>query len=253
VIHLDAVHAALVAGAAFLAAGVNAVAGGGTLLSFPALLLLGMPPLAANVTNTVGLVTGYAGGSAAYRVQLRDQRRRVVVLGGVSVAGAFGGAVLLVHTSPQTFAAAVPWILIAASLIMAAQPWLSRAVDRRRERGAELSQPALHAATFVAAVYGAFFGAGFGVLTLAVVGMFLRDTLQRLNALKGVVSLVVNVVAACAFAVIAKVDWLVAAIMLPSALAGGAAGVAVARRLPPAPLRIAMIAIGLAAGIRLLV
>jgi uncharacterized protein len=253
VIHLDAGGVALLAAASFIAAAINAAAGGGSLVSFPTLLALGMPPLAANVSNTVGLLPGYAGGSAAYRRELRGQRRAVVILGAVSVAGGVAGAVLLLRSGGTTFQAIVPWLILAACGLLAAQPALVRMLERRHAERGDVANPALLLGEFAAAVYGAFFGAGLGVLTLAALGLFLRDDMQRQNALKGVLSLVINVVAAVSFALFAPVSWTAVFVMLPAALLGGFGGVAVARRLSATALRVMVIVFGVGVAVRLLV
>jgi uncharacterized membrane protein YfcA len=251
--HLGAGGLAFVAAASLVAAAVNSVAGGGSLLSFPALLLVGYSPLVANITNTVGLVPGYAGGSAAYRPELRRQWRRIRDLGVISIAGAVAGAFLLTITRPALFQAIVPWLILAGCALNAAQPFVAARVARAHETHAQHRSPVLGVVTFGSAVYGAFFGAGLGVMLVGVLGVFIDDDLQRLNALKGVLSLIINVVAAVYFIALAHVAWEAALVMLPASLLGGFAGVALARRLSPGALRVAVVVIGVAAAIRLLV
>ncbi|WP_337308537.1 sulfite exporter TauE/SafE family protein [Candidatus Aeolococcus gillhamiae] len=245
-IHLDTARLLLVAGAAFLAAAANAIGGGGTLISFPALLLLGFPALTANVTNTVGLLPGYAGGSLAYRAELSVQRRRVLFLGPISVVGAVGGAILLTRTSNAVFAAVVPWLILLACALLLLQPVVTSRVRTRRPEREQHRSPALIVVQFLGGVYGAFFGAGLGVMMLAVLGLFIRDDLQRINALKGMMALIINVVAAIYFAFFGPVSWLAAAIMLPAGAVGGFAGVSLARRMRPAILRTVVVVFGVA-------
>jgi len=257
--HLDAARLALLAVAAFAAGAINAVAGGGSLVSFPALLLAGYPALTANVTNTVALLPGYLGGSIGYRRELRGQRTRVLRLGAVSVAGAVLGAFLLLAGPAGVFEHLVPWLILGACGLLVAQPWIGRRVAAREaaraaggpRRLGELSLP-LIAAQLVSAVYGAYFGAGVGVIMLAVLGIFLVDSLQRINALKGLMSLVINAVAVVWFAVFGHVAWEPVAVMAPIAYAGGLVGVAVARRLDDRVLRVAVVCFGVAVGLRLL-
>ena len=230
-IHLDAARLLLVAAAALVAGAVNAVAGGGTLLSFPALLLLGFPALTANVTSTLGLLPGYAGGSVAYRAELKVQRERVRFLGPISVAGAIVGAILLTRTSKSVFAAVVPWLILGACGLLLLQPVVTSRVSARRPEHEQHRSPVLAAAQFLGGVYGAFFGAGLGVMMLAVLGLFIRDDLQRINALKGMMSLIINVVAAVYFAFFGPVSWIAVLVMFPMSAAGGFIGVTVARRL----------------------
>jgi uncharacterized protein len=244
--HPDAAHLLLVAGAALLAGAVNAVAGGGTLLSFPALLLLGFPALTANVTSTIGLLPGYAGGSVAYRAELSVQRERVRWLGPISVVGAIAGAILLTRTPNTVFAAIVPWLILGACALLLLQPVVTSRVRARRPVREQHRSPVLAVAQFLGGVYGAFFGAGLSVMMLAVLGLFIRDDLQRLNALKGILALIINVVAAIYFAFFGPVSWIAAAVMLPASALGGFVGVTLARRLSPIVLRTLVVAFGVA-------
>jgi uncharacterized membrane protein YfcA len=236
----------LVAGAALVAGAVNAVAGGGTLLSFPALLLLGFPALTANVTNTIGLLPGYAGGSVAYRAELSVQRERVRFLAPISIVGAVIGAILLTRTSNHVFAAIVPWLILAACALLVVQPWVTSRLQVHRSEREQHRSPVLAVAQLLSGVYGAFFCAGLGVMMLAVLGLFIRDDLQRINALKGMMQLIINVVAAIYFAFFGPVSWLAVLVMVPTSAAGGFIGVALARRLSPAVLRAVVIVFGVA-------
>jgi hypothetical protein len=246
VVHLDTARLLLVAAAALLAGAVNAVAGGGTLLSFPALLLLGFPALTANVSNTLGLLPGFAGGSIAYRAELSVQRRRVLFLGPISVAGAVVGAILLTRTSNHVFTAIVPWLILLACALLLLQPVVTARVRARRPQRDQHRSPLLAMAQFFGGIYGAFFGAGLGVMMLAVLGLFIRDDLQRLNALKGMMALIINVVAAIYFALFGPVSWTAVLVMLPTSAVGGFAGVALARRMHPTVLRTIVVAFGVA-------
>ncbi len=236
----------LVAGAALVAGAVNAVAGGGTLLSFPALLLLGFPALTANVTNTIGLLPGYAGGSVAYRKELSVQRDRVRFLAPISIVGAVVGAILLTRTSNHVFTVIVPWLILAACALLLLQPLVTARLQVHRSEQEQHRSPPLAGAQFLSGVYGAFFGAGLGVMMLAVLGLFIRDDLQRINALKGMMQLIINVVAAIYFAFFGPVSWLAVLVMVPTSAAGGFIGVALARRLSPAVLRGVVVVLGVA-------
>jgi hypothetical protein len=244
--HLDAAHLVLVAGAALLAGAVNTIAGGGTLVSFPALLLLGFPALTANVTNTIGLLPGYAGGSVGYRTELSVQRARIRFLAPISIAGAVVGAILLTRTSNHVFAAVVPWLILIACALLLLQPVVTARVSRGRPADQQHRSPILVVAQFLGGVYGAFFGAGLGVMLLAVLGLFIRDDLQRINALKGVLSLIINVVAAVYFAFFGPVSWLAVLVMVPMSAVGGFLGVSLARRLRPVVLRTVVVIFGVA-------
>ena len=225
------------AGAGLLAGAVNAIAGGGSLISYPALLAVGYAAKDANATNIVALVPGYAGGVIAYRAELEGQRGRMRRLTGVSVAGGAVGAVLLLVSPPDLFEALVPFLVLGACVLLAIQPLLGRAHGDRDRRG---TAPAI----FAAAVYGGYFGAALGVMLLAILGLMTSEDLQRANALKALLSLVVAVVSALLLGVFGPVAWTAAAIMAVTSLAGGQGGGVLARSLPAAALRWAVVALG---------
>jgi uncharacterized membrane protein YfcA len=245
-------HAALVAGAGLLAGAINAVAGGGTLVAFPALLGVGVGPLTANITCSVGLITGYAGGSVAYRRELAGQRDRLRTLAPFAVVGGLAGAALLLVTPASTFRAVVPYLVLLSAVLLGVQPLLSRALGTQKHGHADVHWGA-RAGVGIAAVYGSYFGAGLGVLLLAVLGILIADGLQRLNALKGVLSLLINIVGAAVFVLSARVHWGYALALAVGAYVGGTLGVSVARRLPPTAMRAAVVVLGLGVGIGLLV
>jgi uncharacterized membrane protein YfcA len=238
----------LAAGAA--AGAVNTVAGGGSLVSFPALLAVGYSPVTANVTNQVGLVPGYLGGSVGYREELAGQAARARVLGVTSGLGAIAGTVLLLVAPAGSFRAVVPYLVLVSCALLAFQPALTRAAGRHRS---EHPGAPLHAGTFAAGIYGGYFGGALGIVLLALLGALLVDGLQRLNALKGLLSLIVGVVAAVAFALFGPVAWGAAALVAVGSLLGGRGGAGLARRLRPTVLRWAIIVYGVAAAIVLLV
>lgn len=257
----------LLAGLAALAAGlVNALAGGGTLITFPALVALGFPAVVANVTNTVALCPGYLGATFAQAKDLRGQGRRMRLLLPVSALGGILGGFLLLHTGEKLFQQLVPYLILLASGLLAANDpvrgWLSR---RRRTKPVISTQPALEQATVsghatqkvgwgslalvalpvgLAAVYGGYFGAGLSVIVLAVLGVVLDDSITRLNALKQSVSFSVNLAAAIFFVFSGKVVWPVALMMMVGALLGGALGGRLAGKIKPALLRWLVIGIG---------
>jgi len=274
---LEPAQLLLLAAAALLAGAVNAVAGGGSLLSFPALLAVGYPAITANVTNSVALTPGYFGGTLGYRRELAGQRRRILALGATSAVGAVVGAFLLLVSSPELFERIVPWLIFLACGLLAVQTRLARLVRARRPSdgdpapgnpapgnpapagpapagpvGPDRHTGPLFAAQFLAAVYGAYFGAGVGIMMLAILGIFLSDSLQRLNALKGLLSFLISLVAAVYFALFAAVSWVAVAVMAVASLLGGQLGVRLARRLDDQVLRRLVIAFGVVVGIRLL-
>jgi uncharacterized protein len=241
----------LLASAAFAAGAVNAVAGGGSLISFPALVAVGVPTLAANVTNQIAVLPGYLGGSVVPRDELRGQRERVLALAVTSVVGALVGAALLVASSKRLFEVLAPILVLVAVALLAAQPRLARMEAERAAHPHAREHPTgrLHVANFLASIYGGYFGAGLGIMLLAILAIGLEDSLQRLNALKGLLSLVVAVVAAVFFALFGPVHWDAAAVMAFASFAGGHIGVGLARRISDRALRVGIIVIGTAVAV----
>ena len=233
--------------AAFAAGAINAVAGGGSLISFPMLIAVGYPSKTANVTNTVALWPGYVGGSFNYRGELGRQRRRLIALAAPSIAGALAGSAILLSTPDSAFDIIVPFLILFACGLMAFQDRLSAfaLTHRLTSRGEDHVPLGLLVATFVLAVYGAYFGAGLGILMLAFLSILLPDDIQHSNALKGMLSLIINAVAVVWFALFGPVEWAPAAVMAVGALAGGYLGAGLARRLGRSWLRIAVITYGL--------
>ena len=248
---MDAGTAALLAAAGFGAGAVNAVAGGGSLISFPALLAAGDPSVAANVTNSVALLPGYLGGSLAYRAELAGQRERIRALAPTAPVGAAAGAALLLVSPASLFEAIVPWLILAACLLLALQP-RAAALAQRHIGDQSRRSASLHAGLFVATLYGGYFGAGLGIVLLALLGVLLPDGIQRLNALKGLLSLLVACVSAVGFAVFGPVAWDAALIVGAACLFGGVAGARVAQRLPAALLRGAVVVFGIAVAIAIM-
>jgi uncharacterized membrane protein YfcA len=242
---------ALLAGAGLAAGATNAVAGGGSLISFPALLAVGYPSVTANVTNSVAVLPGYLGGTIGYRKELEGQRGRIVALAATSIVGAVVGAALLLTGSDKVFKSIVPFLILFSCALLAAQPLLSKRIKPPEEN--EHRSLRLHAMQFLAAVYGGYFGAGLGIMLLAVLALSIDDDLQRLNALKGLLSLLIGLVAAVYFALFGPVEWVAAAVMAVASLVGGRAGVGLARTLPDNVLRAVIVVFGVAVAIVLLV
>lgn len=238
--------------AGLFAGGVNAVAGGGSLLVFPALLAVGFPPLAANVTNSVAQWPGYLGIVVGARHDLRGQRRRIAATSIVAVAGSAVGCALLLTLPGAVFDTLVPVLVLLASALLALQPSIKRRIGTP-EPGAPDRLAALLPAVFVAAVYGGYFGGALGVILIATLSLCAHDGLVRLNALKGLLSLAIASVTVVIFAVGAPVDWLAVALLAPTTLIGGFVGAKLARRLPEPVLRWSVVTLGVAVGIALLV
>lgn len=235
--------AGLIAVAGFLAGGVNAVAGGGSLISFPALVASGLAPLDANVTNTTAVWPGYLGGASAYRRELSDQRVRLRALGITGALGGVVGSVILLAAPDAVFDAVVPFLVLLGSALVLVQRRVAAYVQARAAT-ARRDAVQLHAAVFAASVYGAYFGGGLGVILIAVLAMFVADHLQRLNGLKAALSLVINTIAVVAFALFGPVHWLSVAIVAPASLVGGYAGGRAARRLSADGLRAVVVVFG---------
>ncbi|MEO5763120.1 MAG: sulfite exporter TauE/SafE family protein [Vicinamibacteria bacterium] len=241
--------------AAMLAGAVNAVAGGGTLISFPVMTALGLPPVAANMTNSVALCPGFIGGIAAQWRDLAGQRRLLSVLVPLAAAGGATGGALLLASGDRVFRAIVPFLILSASALLAVQDRV-RAWMLSRTRSSSIgSSNAARAALPVAlaAVYGGYFGAGLGVILLAVLGVFIAESFTRLNALKQALAFSANLAAAIYFTTTGQVVWHVALVMAIGALIGGSIGGRFASRVSPQSLRRVVVALGLIIGLVYLV
>jgi uncharacterized membrane protein YfcA len=236
----------------FLAGGVNALAGGGTLLSFPILVAIGLPPVSANVTNTVALSPGYLGGALSQQALLGDQRHRIRSLSVAAALGGLVGSIVLLLTSDEAFRNLVPVLLLVATLLLAGQDRI-RSILRLQPAGAVASEAAdptwLPFPVFLVSLYGGYFGAGLGIMLLAVLGLALHDVLPRLNALKQVLALVINGTAAVFFLFSGKVYWVVGLVMAVTSLLGGSVGGRLAGAVQPARLRLVVVVIGLSVSV----
>ena len=246
----------LLAGLAAVAAGlVNALAGGGTLITFPTLTALGVPAVVANVTNTVALCPGYIGGVLGQWNDLRGQWKRMGLVAPAGVIGGLIGGYLLLHTGEKLFQSLVPYLILLASALLAVQdPVRAWLVRRASEKKTTKDQPWMVGLPVgLAAIYGGYFGAGLSVIVLSVLGLTMDDTLTRLNALKQAISFCVNVAAAIFFLFSGKVVWAVALVMAVGALIGGNLGGRLAGRVKPATLRWIVVTIGVVVAIIYLV
>ncbi len=230
---------------------VNALAGGGTLITFPTLTAVGIPPVVANITNTVALCPGYIGGTLAQRKDLSAQGRRMAMLVPTGILGGVAGGVLLLFTSDKTFRTLIPYLILLAVILLAFQDrmrnWIvGRIADEKHRQVNEAWSILL---IFPAAVYGGYFGAGLGVMMLAVLGLALEESLTRLNALKQSLSFSINIAAAIFFLFSGQVVWSAALVMAVGALLGGALGGRMAGAIKPAILRWIVILVGLAVAV----
>jgi len=226
----------LAAGAALAAGAINAVAGGGSLLTFPALVAGGMPVVTASLTNTVAMCSGYVGATYAQRRDLVGQRTRLKLLAPASAVGGALGALLLLHTGDAAFKSVVPYLILFAAVLLAVQNRL-RAWLTGRSGGKTQSEAWTLLPIGLVAVYGGYFGAGIGVMMLAAFTVVLGDSLNRLNALKHIMGLAINATAAVVFVASGQVDWPIVAVMFVASLAGGTIGGTFASKIPPAVLR----------------
>ena len=233
---------------------INTIVGSGTLLTFPTLLFFGVSPLAANVSNTVGLVAGGASGAWGYRHELTGQAPTVRQLMPLSFIGSVVGAALLLILPPGAFNAIVPALIGLALVLVVLGPRIQAWAARDRHEQPAWHAPAMSAGVLVAGMYGGYFGAAQGVLLMGLFSALSAEPLQRLNGYKNVLALVVNLVAALLFVILARehIDWLVVLLIAGGSLLGGVIGATVGRRLPPNGLRAVIVVIGIIAIVKLI-
>jgi uncharacterized membrane protein YfcA len=249
---MSVLEALAIVGVGLVAGTINTIVGSGSLITFPTLLAFGFTPIVANVSNTVGLVPGSLSGAIAYRRELEGQRPRLMVLGAASVTGGITGAILLLGLPGSVFRHVVPVLILIACVLVAVQPRLSR----RLSRGDHVplhGGVALFLSVYATGVYGGYFGAAQGVILMSLLGIFLDDHLQRLNAAKNVLALVTNGVSAVIFIIVTHIAWEAAGLIAAGSVVGGQIGGALGRRIPAALLRVVIIVVGLTAAVVLLV
>jgi uncharacterized membrane protein YfcA len=235
----------LVLAGGLVAGTANTVAGGGSLLTFPLLVALGLPPLDANVTNTLGIAPAGLGGVLGFRRELARQRGRLLALLPFSVAGAAAGAVLLLRTPAHAFSRVVPVLIVLACVALLLQHRIARTLVGRHRRRSWI----LGGGMAVIAVYGGYFGAAVSVLVLALLAVTVDDTLPRINAVKVPLAGTMNLVSGIVFAFFAPVHWVYVLVLAPATLMGGRIGASMARRIPGRPLRLGVVALGLVAAV----
>jgi uncharacterized membrane protein YfcA len=246
-----------VAAAGLAAGGINAVLGSGTLVTFPVLLAVGLPPVTATISNSVGLVPGNLSGAIGYRRELRGQRGLLLRLLPASVLGALTGAFLLLHLPASSFERIVPILVGVAVVLVVVQPALQRHLARRREAAGTVVSArlgpgrlvALFTGAYATGSYGGYFSASQGVLQIGIFGLLLPEPLQRINAVKNVLTTAVNAVAAVTYMTVAadRLDWAAAGLVAAGSLVGGYTGASVGRRLPSTVLRWAIVVLGVVA------
>ena len=231
---------ALMFAAAFFSGAVNAIAGGGTFLTFGVLTLAGVPPIPANATSSIVQFPGYVTSTLAYVRDLKAIWKSAIALGVVSIIGSLGGSLFLIWLDNATFKAMVPWLLLAATAVFAAGPWLKPKAGERHP-----ATPGGLAVQALTSFYGGFFGAGMGIMMLASLSLAAGGDYHRLNALKNFLAIIIAAVAIVVFSTAGAVAWYHAAVMVPACALGGYAGVAAARRVPQSVLRWIVVAAGL--------
>jgi len=247
--------AALIVAAGVIAGMMNAIVGAGALVTFPTLLLLGYPPLVANVSNTVGIVPGSLSGTVGYRRELAGQRGRAVPLLSAGALGGLTGAAILLVLPASAFRQVVPLLILVACVLVAIQPRLSRSLEARRVEASAARPPVgplLFVGVYLTGIYGGYFGAAQGVVLIALLSIMLLDDLQRLNALKNAIALVVNGAAAIIFILVAPVDPVIVVLIASGSIVGGQLGAFVGRRMSPFVLRGAIIVVGTVVALRML-
>ena len=249
---MGAAEALAIFAAAVAAGGINAVVGSGSLITFPTLLAFGFPAVIANVSNNVGLVSGNVSGALGYRRELAGQRGRLLRLGAFAAAGSLAGAILLLSLPASAFTLIVPVLILIACVLVIIQPRLNAWMAARREARDAQRSPVLAAGVLVSGAYGGYFGAAQGVLVIGLLGSFLDDDLQRVNAAKNVLVTIVNATAAVVFILFAHVNWVAVLLIAAGSTVGGLLGARVGRRLPPLALRIFIVAIGVISAVKLI-
>jgi len=249
---VTALHAVLIFAAGLAAGSINAVVGSGSLITFPTLVALGYPAVLANVSNNIGLVPGGLSGAYGYRRELAGQGPRLVRLIPASVAGGVTGAVLLLVLPGSIFKRVVIALIVVALALVLLQPRLARRVAARRVSPGPGVATMLVAGVFAVGVYGGYFGAAQGIVLIGLLGVFEVDDLQRLNAAKNVLAICVNGVASVVFILATHVDWKVVGVIAGGSVIGGQIGAGVGRRLDSGVLRVVIVAVGIAAVVRLL-
>ena len=241
----------LIAIASVAAGLVNALAGGGTLITFPTMVSLGFPATVANVTNTVSLLPGYLGATIAQSKDLQGQGKRLYFLLPAGFVGGAFGSYLMLHSGEKLFRALVPYLILLASGLLAIQEPIRSFIQRRLAKTNKKTIPDAWAVfpVMVAGIYGGYFGAGLGVIVLAVLGLLIDETLIRLNAVKQAIAFSANLSAALLFVFSGKVNWQVAIVMAVGAMIGGSLGGKVAGKLKPATLRWTVVTFGVIVGL----
>lgn len=232
-------HWILLLGAAFVGGAINSVAGGGSFLTFPALLFAGIPAIPANATNNTAMWMGGLASARGYKEEISKYRSVIVPALAISLAGSLAGAILLLHTPPKIFERLIPWLLLFATAVFAISPLLVR-----RETRKHVHSPAQLVLQLAVSVYGGYFGAGMGILMLAILSFSGLPNMNAMNGVKNLLSVAINGVAVVPFLIAGVIDWPVALLMAIFAMAGGYAGARFFRRVPSRTTRLIVLCIG---------
>jgi uncharacterized membrane protein YfcA len=237
----------IIAGIAALGAGfVNAIAGGGTLITFPTLIALGLPPITANITNTVALSPGFLGGTFAQRKDFQSQKQRLYKILPVCLIGGIIGGILLVFNSESSFKLLIPYLLLIATFFLAIQVPLKKLITSKTKETSSgfLKNFGIYGMLFLASIYGGYFGAGLGVILMAILGLIINESLTKLNVLKQAISFCINCTAAIYFSFTGKVEWMFAFVMVFGSISGGMIGGKLAGKINPEFLRWVIVGVG---------
>jgi len=252
---MDVTDIVLLLAAGFAASVVNALAGGGSLITFPTLVAIGLPPVPANVTNSLGVSPGYVASVVGSRSDLADlaRRRPLLPLLPTAIVGTAIGCALLLGTPERTFEIVVPFLVLGATMVLAFQQRLRGMVGHPRDLSVRRRTVTLHGVVLLASVYGGYFGAALGVMLVAALGLVLDESLRHVTALKNAISAVCGLTTVVAFALFGPVDWVAVAVLVPATMAGGYAGARLVTRLPATVLRVLIVAVGSVVGVVLLI
>ncbi|GIE76177.1 UPF0721 transmembrane protein [Actinoplanes philippinensis] len=246
---MDVTEILLLVVAGVAAGAINAIAGGGSLITFPSLIAIGLPSVDANVTNSVSVFPGYLSSVAGSRADLAGQGRRVRATIPAAVTGSAAGCALLLLTPARAFELVVPFLVLGAAATLAFQARLRALVGHPRSMSPRRAAVTLQCVVFVGAIYGGYFGAALGVMYVAALALILDEPLKRINALKNVLSATVGLVTLLVFAAFARVDWAAVATLAPATIVGGYAGARLARRLPQRVLKYLIVTFGATVGL----
>lgn len=237
--------------AALCAGFVNALAGGGTLITFPVLLSLGIAPVTANITNTVALVPGTIGGIIGQRNDFKTQKSLLIKLLPTAILGGITGGIIILTTDEKIFSFLIPYLILIATLLLAFQAKIKKVFQAEKNNDTSIikNKITLHFPVFVASIYGGYFGAGLGVILMAILGLLINENITKLNFLKQALAFSINLAASIYFVFSGNIDWLICSIMIFGSISGGLLGGKLAGIINPEQLKVVVIAAGFIASV----